>query len=299
VSKPPRLLAVHAGAIGDLIVALPALERMTAAGALTVMGHDARIALIPHAMRGVHTRCMESAEFHSVFAQPSAVFREAVKDFDAALVFFRDDDGAIAKGLRAAGVKAVCTQPGVPPTDWHDHAIVYYHACVDAFFAQTGIHEPDTPRNTQPVLRVDPESPPCPIIVHPGSGSTAKNWPLPQFVALAERLEADGHAVAWLCGPAEEEMELPPRGPILRGHTLEQVGAWLSGARLFVGNDSGMAHLAAACGCPSLTLFVASQPRVWAPKGAACMALGSESGAPTLDEAEEWARRLINAAEPR
>ncbi|MBI2687525.1 MAG: glycosyltransferase family 9 protein [Acidobacteria bacterium] len=95
------------------------------------------------------------------------------------------------------------------------------------------------------------------IVIHPFSGSAKKNWPLVNFRALAERL---GN-VAWTCGPEEELADA------LRFDNLAELACWLSGARLFIGNDSGITHLAAAVGTPTLALFGPTDPAVWCPAG--------------------------------
>lgn len=95
------------------------------------------------------------------------------------------------------------------------------------------------------------------IILHPYSGSAKKNWPLVHFQALAARLPQ----VAWTCGPEEE---LPGA---MRFDDLASLGRWIAGARLYIGNDSGITHLAAAVGTPVLALFGPTDPHIWCPAG--------------------------------
>jgi heptosyltransferase III len=95
------------------------------------------------------------------------------------------------------------------------------------------------------------------IILHPFSGSAKKNWPLAQFRELAALLGD----VQWTCGPEEE---LP--GAVRFGD-LAELARWISGARLYIGNDSGITHLAAAVGTPVLALFGPTDPAIWCPAG--------------------------------
>lgn len=109
------------------------------------------------------------------------------------------------------------------------------------------------------------------LAIHPGSGSPRKNWAVDRFAALALALAPE---CSWLLieGPADREpasalrnaapgaitaRELPPR----------VLGALLARAGLFVGNDSGVAHLAAAFGAPTLALYGPTDPEVWGPVG--------------------------------
>ena len=69
--------------------------------------------------------------------------------------------------------------------------------------------------------------------------------------------------VYW-CAGAED----PPLPEAIRIDDLYELACWLARARLYVGNDSGITHLAAAVGTPVLALFGPSDPAVWAPRGA-------------------------------
>lgn len=98
-------------------------------------------------------------------------------------------------------------------------------------------------------------------VIHPFSGSAKKNWPLEKFRGLASRLEKV-MPVSWLRG-----REDPPLPGAVERNDLYDVACWLARARLYIGNDSGITHLAAAVGTPVLALFGPTDPRVWAPRG--------------------------------
>ena len=96
------------------------------------------------------------------------------------------------------------------------------------------------------------------IILHPFSASAKKNWQLASFQELARLLGP----VAWTCGP-EETLD-----GARRFDGLAELACWLAGARLYIGNDSGITHLAAAVGTPVLALFGPTDPAIWCPAGA-------------------------------
>lgn len=109
------------------------------------------------------------------------------------------------------------------------------------------------------------------VVLHPGSGGTAKRWPVEGFAALARRLgdragvvvaggEADEPLVQVLVEAAPGAVALPP-GP------LDRFAALVAGAAAYVGNDSGPTHLAALLGVPTVALFGPSDPRLWRPWG--------------------------------
>ena len=113
--------------------------------------------------------------------------------------------------------------------------------------------------------------------MHPGSGSTAKNWPLARFVEAARALAA-GRPWLLVAGPAERELTPPPDAVLAREWPLRRLGAALAGARLFLGNDAGVSHLAAAAGAPTLALFGPTDPALWAPVGPCVRTLRSPDG---------------------
>ena len=69
--------------------------------------------------------------------------------------------------------------------------------------------------------------------------------------------------VHWCCGPEDPQLD-----GAVRIENLYELACWLARARLYIGNDSGITHLAAAVGTPVLALFGPTDARVWAPRGA-------------------------------
>ena len=94
--------------------------------------------------------------------------------------------------------------------------------------------------------------------------------------------------VAWSAGPEEY---LPEAQRFAR---LDELAAWLASASLYIGNDSGITHLAAAVGTPVIALFGASDPRVWAPRGANTSVIAASSlEAIAVETVIEEAHRML------
>lgn len=110
------------------------------------------------------------------------------------------------------------------------------------------------------------------LALHPGSGSPDKNWPVERFGDLARRLSG-GRPWLLVGGPADEAavkaLRREPGAIVARDVPLRVLGALLSRAGAYVGNDSGVTHLAAAWGAPTVALFGPTDPATWAPLGAA------------------------------
>lgn len=112
------------------------------------------------------------------------------------------------------------------------------------------------------------------IVLHPGSGGVHKCWPLKEFQSLVSMLSRLEYQPVFLLGPVEQDTwvaqtleELNSQTPLLHNLSLEQVTQVLSCCSGYVGNDSGITHLAGAVGAPAVAIFGPSNPRHWQPLG--------------------------------
>jgi ADP-heptose:LPS heptosyltransferase len=142
--------------------------------------------------------------------------------------------------------------PALPPEGAGRHASDFY---LDQVRTLADCSSDGIPRIPCAVERADIAA------IHPFSGSPRKNWPLEKYRALARRLEPL-LPVRWCAGPDD-----PPLEDAVRIEDLYKLGCWLASARLYIGNDSGITHLAAAVGTPVLALFGPTDPDSWAPRG--------------------------------
>jgi heptosyltransferase-3 len=136
------------------------------------------------------------------------------------------------------------------------------------------------------------------VALHVGSGSPDKNWPAERFRALAARL-AEGRPWLLVTGAADAEaraaLATAPGAVAVHAAPVRVLGALLARAAVFVGNDSGVSHLAAASGAPTLALFGPTDPATWSPLGPAVATLRSPDGRMAgldLASVEAAARRL-------
>ncbi|HBE74237.1 MAG TPA: hypothetical protein DDW31_09190 [candidate division Zixibacteria bacterium] len=126
------------------------------------------------------------------------------------------------------------------------------------------------------------------VVVHPGSGGSARDWPLRNFGALIDRLSGAGLAVAVTLGPGEEALRgrlepmLSSRPGWLSGLALGELAAALSLAGLVVSNSTGPLHIASAAGARALGIYCPVKPclpRRWGPYGPGHLALVPEAPA--------------------
>ena len=254
-----RRLVIRPGGIGDFILSLPALECLKPEY-LEVWTTRRTVPLVRFADR---VRAIDSTgiELTGVAEPPPA----ALGDFDEIVSWY----GANRPEFRDAVAHLPFRFfPALPPADSATHAADFYleHARAIAPCMSDGI----------PRIACSGAARENFAVIHPFSGSPRKNWPLEKFRALAAGLERS-MPVQW-CAGADD----PPLPEAVRIDDLYELACWLARARLYVGNDSGITHLAAAAGTPVLAIFGPTDPAVWAPRGPNVRVAIWDQGSPTL-----------------
>jgi heptosyltransferase-3 len=274
-SVPLNVLLVRAGALGDILLLRGAVAGLRAAGhrVSLLAPSSSGAALVgpgPGEVDGLLP--WESAPIASLLAPDGRVAPEverALAPFAAVIAF--TGNALLARGLGAAGARVVA-HPPLPPKGGR-HAAHWAAQAITAVGASAAIEPPVLAATPQEDTQARPWLDRLPtgfVAVHPGSGSARKNWPSDRFAAVLEALCPDR---PWLLveGPADAEAarslsRLPGAVPA-RELPARVLGAVLARAGIVVGNDSGVTHLAAAFGAPTLALFGPTDPAQWAPVG--------------------------------
>ncbi len=274
MTQQKKTLVVHTGGIGDFLLACPSIERLGREGRVELLGRKDRLELAVAGGIAQATHGLESVGFDSVFDRPTQKLREFLTRFQRVVVWMADSDGGIRRGLEVCNAERIDIHPGLPPAGWTRHASAYYLDCLGM------------PEGPELRLAIAPGPEQYDIVLHPGSGSLGKNWPLENYLALASKLESFGREIAWCVGPVELERgssefsRIPRNARRIDIESLVDLAALLAAARQYIGNDSGVTHLAAAVGCPTIALFGPTEPAVWAPRG--CRVLTFEEAHPDL-----------------
>ncbi|WP_243367250.1 glycosyltransferase family 9 protein [Fundidesulfovibrio soli] len=107
-----------------------------------------------------------------------------------------------------------------------------------------------------------------PVLLFPGAGHPAKQWPLVHFLELARMLEQHGREALMVLGPAELERGMDTgSAKTATPQTLEELEALIASARAVVGGDTGPMHLAGMMGVPGVSLFGPTAFSRWGPVG--------------------------------
>jgi ADP-heptose:LPS heptosyltransferase len=273
-----NLLLVRTGGLGDCILTLPVLaglRDMYPGAEFHILGNRTMLDIARLAGIGSEFRSIDEAGFASLFsgAGTAGFLRSFFSRCDSVWFFTAGDPEGVRGTVLASGARSCRVLDPRPPDGFNGH--VSSHLL--SILGKPPLEHPPLPSLT---LENRPPRIPSRLLIHPGSGSVKKTWPLDRFLAVAERWRG---SIEFLLGPAEEERgmgeRIPGRWGMLRGLTIEGTARALASAALFLGCDSGMSHLAALCRTPSVVLFGPSDPAVWRPLGKRTTVIVSPDGA--------------------
>ena len=272
--SPLKSCVIFPGALGDFVCFLPALALLAHRAEVDLIARSEFAEIVPE---NVRVRSIESYPISRLFS-PGATEDERV------LRFFRQYFGVYSwHGSRSAdlchAVKSIFPKsawifPFYPPRSGL-HQADYFLSCVS-----------DAQRKAVPAIRIDPDAIAWAtdyvqtnglrtsrlLGLAPGSGAPEKNWRADYFAQIARwwREDIHGTAVAFL-GPAEEHRRdldrLRENATVIGNLSVGRLAALLRHLDLYIGNDSGVTHLAAAVGVPTVALFGPTAVSEWAPRG--------------------------------
>jgi len=266
-------LVIHPGALGDVLQAVPALRGLGAvapAAPIIFVGQPRLGRLLVELGAAQQARAFDGFGLEALFVEaPAPALAEAVSRVKYVVSWFGSRDETYRRRLHALAPRAVVAAP-VPDDD----TPVWRHLLGTLAGWDLAIPERVEPLRAPPLPADEgpAAAPRPPLVVHPGSGGDWKRWPAERF---AEVIRALRHRRAFEVlvhqGPADAEaaqrlLTLLERdaGALLEPE-LPRLAAVLGGARAYLGGDSGVSHLAATVGAPSVVLFPPATRRRWAP----------------------------------
>lgn len=296
-SKPPticsnnktsiqNILIIRPGALGDLVVTLPTMEAIRnyyENARIEIMGYSSFLEIVKGRFYADTISRFDQADVASLFMKNSCVPASLINkliNMDLIISFVSDKEQIMVKNLRVAGAKDVIHYEPFPSEGEDIHIIDHFLKCLvllgvthaneipkiflkveDALFGEKFLNE----------SIVDPGK--LLVAVHPGSGSRQKCWPIDRYVELIFWLKKMGAQILLISGQADtgivEELRKKIRDNIILvdQFPLPILAAIIKRSDLFVGNDSGITHLAAAVGTPTISIFGPTDPRMWGPRG--------------------------------
>lgn len=274
---PERILLIRSGGLGDAILTLPVAHRLRNLhpdAELHVLGNGTMLAAARLTALFTGSHSLDGAGFSALFAEsgPTDFLRAFFAPFDRVYCFTAGNGPRLARTILASGARACATLDPRPPDGLNTHITGHLLSILGPETPPAELPRPVHPAPHARDSRL--------LVIHPGSGGIPKTWPLERFLAVAEHWPGE---TILLLGPAERERGYRERiaGNLrtLDNPPLSKAAEILSGAGVSLGNDSGVSHLAALAGAPSVVLFGPGDPRVWRPIGDRVTVIASPDGA--------------------
>jgi heptosyltransferase-3 len=278
----PRVLVIRGGAIGDFILTLPAIRllRESIAGChLEALGYPGIVELAKHAGLADATRSLEHRTMASLFAPGASIDPALVEylcSFNLVVSYLFDPDGILRANLERIGVKTLIECPH-RVVDGQGHASEQLARPLQklAMFLEE-------PGWRAPLFISTPLASARRITIHLGSGSETKNWPAEHWQRLADELQTRHPQTSIVFITGEAEAARGTRAGAASDHwhalPLAELADRLGTCQFFLGHDSGISHLASACGVPCILLFGPTNPTTWAPPQSTVQVLRAPAG---------------------
>ncbi len=301
-----RVLVLHPGALGDLLLSLPACRDLRAVAAgLTVAGKISVATLLEDAGEIDEAASFDAAWLAELFGPGpllSAGAEARLTRHDLIVSWAGDGEGNLPRHVaRYPAIRSIMKRQPRPGDGSHPLWETYRRSLRPALSEDAACLSPIRPgpqARTLAAARLRREGldPFVPFVaIHPGAGGEAKRWDPAGFEAVGRAVARDGVTVVVLEGPAEPGLgiDLARRlGASARAVVCENIlelAGLLVHCSVAIGNDAGPTHLAAAIGIPTIAIYRSTDFRVWSPWGPRILAI-SASG-----NGREDAARVIAA----
>lgn len=284
-----RLLIVRIGALGDFIQTLPVLATIRhyfPEATIDLWGYPSLMELVHGRYYVDHVSRFDQPEISRLFSEDPSLLKtlaDDLKEFDVILSYVGGADRTFTRNLKRVNSRRVIAQSSLPDPRERVHIIDHLLKPVldlgleppskipklyltgedrrfaDLFLSRHGIRTDDD----------------VVIAIHPGSGGRQKCWPAERFAEVVRRIsEEDASRVLLIEGPADGDgvkkvLDTVPglKLTLLRNLSLVELASILERCHAFLGNDSGVTHLAAAVGTKALAIFGPTDPEIWGPRG--------------------------------
>ncbi|MEK9142650.1 MAG: glycosyltransferase family 9 protein [Nitrospirota bacterium] len=279
------VLLIHPGALGDVLLAIPAMKRLS----LKFPQHEI-VLIASTAVSRLLLECgvisnglpLEGQVCLGLFSGTLSISSElysCLNRCDLAVAWMEDKEGMLGSFFQEFGVARVQIQSpfsmGLRARHQSDRFLETLGEAEGDLLSERTVQVPphllEQGKGYLDALRVSYEQ--SLVLVHPGSGSVHKQLEPRRMASLIEGLWEKGMYPLILEGPADQDavahaLHFVSRAPlVLRDLDLSQLAGVFPQVALYIGHDSGVTHLSAVLGVPTIALFGPTDHHRWAPHG--------------------------------
>lgn len=303
---PSHIVAIRPGALGDTLLLFPTLailRRTFPATRLTFVTRSDVLPLASASGLADATSAYDNPEWSALFADQPDEDAPARKQLAGAvaIAWLADHDGHVARNLKTLGaMQTIVAAPLPQSASPREHVALYLARALAPLGVETPTSVADLIAAVAPLTPAEPDERSAKTIwqslhvpadstgvvaLHPGSGGAAKRWPTERFAALASAVHQMGYVPLVLEGPQDAPItsalaeHTSVSLPVARDLSIGALAALLKRCAAYVGNDSGVSHLAGMVGVRTLALFGPTDPLLWEPLGPHVSVIQAPDGA--------------------
>lgn len=289
-----NVLILHAGALGDFVLTLHLVNALRLAWGNPSVTLAARSPLARWARKYglVSEACtLDGLGLHRLYdasREPPEELLSFLRRFDRVVSFLGGSSAPVSVRLsEICGTEVPAIDPRVAEAtlrnglhitrQWADQLAAYGTPISEVGGAAINLNTSLRRDNKRLLAERLSEGPGRIALCHPGSGGLEKCCPLECLESLVCALILQGLSVGWMIGPDEIERygygyreRLEASAPVVFEESVEAAADLVCGAQVYIGNDTGMTHVAAIAGVQTFAIFGPTDPRVWRPLGDAC-----------------------------
>ncbi len=270
-----------------MIVTLPtlgAIRNHFPGAKIEVMGYPSLLEIIRGRFYADTVSRFDQADVGHLFIRDANIPVSLIKRLrvmDLIISFVADKSRILTRNLISTGARSVIHYEPFPPDGEDIHIIDHLLKSLDLCgiphaspIPKIFLHDEDIRFSDNFIKDHISDSGKLLVAIHPGSGSRQKCWPAERFASVINWLQKEmGAQILIISGPADKEIIEKLKATvednfILADHlALPRLAAVIRQCGLFLGNDSGVTHLAAAMGIHTLAIFGPTDPAIWGPRG--------------------------------
>ncbi len=279
------IIIIHPGALGDVLLAVPAMRRLKeqfprrqlmlcANGPVAQLLLECRVIDAWISMQGIVCASLFNRD-----APVEGQLKSWLARCDCAVAWTQDEDGTLAETLRNTGARSVIVSSPFSSGLKARHQSDRFCESLAGSPIRAKKHKPlqvsqQIQMHGRHILQqAGIQTDQALVVIHPGSGSPRKSVGFSTMASMIAEYQQEGFTSMVIEGPADcdavrrlmEETTAPKT--VIRDLSLPVLAGVLSHAKMFVGHDSGVTHLAALLGIPTIAIFGPTDPERWAPLG--------------------------------
>ena len=281
-----KVLIIRNGSLGDLILTLPVFQTFRKNGyKITVAGRRDYVEFLKKLNCIDSFLPLDGTIFLELFSPEIKIDIDFLKGFDFILSYTHQNE-IFSKNLKKiADCRKIVFHP-IQNDKLNMHITDYLISPIKKFFSEI---------ETVPYIQINNKNEEY-FLIHPGSGSKYKNWPVENFLTVFRHFSKNNKVLILLGEGEENQIHFWKRNVAIEDLIIlpnfDKLIEIFQNTRIYLGNDSGITHLAGAFGIKTFAIFGPTSPLIWGPRGKIVKIIFKQVGCnPCIEEKRKYCEK--------